>query len=86
MLMSTLPGPARMTGHAERMLEVIRTAGTSWVTRQDIAKGLGKEHGRLTPWELGLLKLFVAQGLIEVETVPTYAPSGTKFKYRAKAK
>lgn len=83
MLMTpTLPGPSRVTPHAERMLEAIRSQRGDWLTRQDIARAIGKK--RLTPWEIGLLKLFADQGLIEMQTFDTNAPSGKVWKYRAK--
>lgn len=84
MLMSpTLPGPARVTPHAQRMLDAVRAQRGAWVTRQDIAAAIGKK--RLTPWEIGLLQLFIDRGDIERQAFDTNAPSGKVWKYRAKA-
>lgn len=83
MLMSpTLPGPARITPHGERMLEAIRNAGGQWVRRSQIAEALGKK--RLTQWEIALLGALVNGGLIEAEQRPFSGLAGVQWVYRAK--
>lgn len=84
MLMTqTIPGPARVTPHGERMLEAIRGAGGEWVNRRQIAEWLGKK--RLTQWELGLLPVLEQAGLIEAQKRNVDGPISYEWVYRPKA-
>ncbi len=83
MLMTpTLPGPARVTPHGDRILEAIRSAYPEWVNRSTIAAAMGKK--RLTPWEVSLLTLLVSNELVEAQQKPFKGIQDYEWVYRVK--
>jgi hypothetical protein len=68
------------TAQADKILNVIRQH-EGWVKRRDIARGLGKNA--LNTGDLALLQYLAEQGLIEIVSVPTRAPSGQRMEYKA---
>jgi hypothetical protein len=67
-----------MTPHQLKIIQVMYDSEGDWLTRSNVARLLGKR--RLTPYDIGCLKMLTDIGLIETSTRPTTAP-GSDFAY-----
>ena len=69
---------------AERIVAALKTQPTTWFTRRDIARALGKRQ--LSPYHLTLLEKLKNKGLIEVSHRPNETPIGYEWLYRVSSK
>jgi Fe2+ or Zn2+ uptake regulation protein len=76
------PAPtSRLTEQAQKLLEILQAAKNPWMNRKDIAKAIGKR--RLTPYDIALLELLQAQGLVEIQSRANGTPIGYEWVYHA---
>lgn len=72
-----------LTEQSHRILEVLRANQDEWLSRKDIARGLGKR--RLTPYDIELLQRLCEEGLAEIGKRPNSTPIGYEYAYQAVA-
>lgn len=70
---------ANVTGSGRALLAQIRAAGAQGITRDDLAKAIGRK--RLNPWDLAQLDLLAEQGDIRIETRPSARPHILEYVY-----
>jgi hypothetical protein len=73
-------GSTDLTGHAYKLLEVLKDAEGKWLTRAEIAEAIHKR--RLTPHDVDLLQRLSDAELVEIDAREFPGPIGYMFMYR----
>ncbi len=71
--------PNRITAHAQKILDAIHKRRNQWLTRAQIAQGLGKR--RLTPYDVTLLDFLTDSGHIQSKKEEGYSREGYRWVY-----
>lgn len=69
----------QITPHGEKILAIFAAQRNRWLTRGQIASGLGKR--RLTPYDITLLEIFVDAGFIQSRREEGYSREGFRWVY-----
>lgn len=70
-----------LTEQSLKILEVLRSNQNDWLSRKDIARGLGKR--RLTPYDIELLQRLCDERLAEIGKRPNPTPISYEYAYQA---
>lgn len=71
--------PRRITAHAQKLQRALEGRRNRWHTRRKVALAIGKK--RLTPYDIQLLDLLAAQGLIRATQEEGYSREGFRWLY-----
>lgn len=71
--------PTRITAHAEKLREALRSTPNEWLTRRDIAFKVGKK--RLTPYDIELLDLLAERKEIYRAQEEGFSREGFRWVY-----
>ncbi|MGQ9887295.1 MAG: hypothetical protein ACUVSX_02280 [Aggregatilineales bacterium] len=71
---------SRLDQKTDLLLSVLKESPGEWLTRSDIARALDKR--KLSPYDIAMLEILQAKGLIEIQHRSNRTPIGYEFVYR----
>lgn len=75
------PHGAELDAQSQKILDILKESG-EWLNRRDVAQAMGKKQ--LNPYDIAILQVLAAQGLIETDRKDNNSPVGWEWVYRAK--
>lgn len=71
---------SRLEKQSDILLNILREDPGQWFTRSDIAKAIDKR--KLSSYDIAMLEILQAQGLVEIRHRENRTPIGYEFVYR----